>query len=214
MNSMTQQAKYYDVSLPIRENMIVYPGNPKPSMRRYSSIPKDKVNESLITLGSHTGTHVDSKLHIQNNADGVESLPLDSFYGKCKVLDLTHVEKEIRREDLESYQIKKGDIILLKTRNSKRGYKEFRSDHVHIKPDAAKYLVEMGVKTLGFDYLSVKKPEEEDEVHEVLINNLTLFEGLNLAEVPEGEYTFIGLPLRIDCDGAPARVILVKDQIG
>jgi len=208
---MNMMVKFYDISLPIRERMIVYPSNPKPSIQRYSSIPKNKVNESLITLGSHTGTHVDSKLHIQNDADSAEALPLDSFYGKCKVLDLTHVEKEIHQEDLEGYQIEKGDIVVLKTKNSKRGYREFRSDYVHIKLDAAEYLVKAGVKTLGFDYLSVKKPEGDDEVHEVLINNLTLFEGLNLAEVPEGEYTFIGLPLRIDCDGAPARVILVKD---
>ncbi|MDH5438050.1 MAG: cyclase family protein [Candidatus Bathyarchaeota archaeon] len=205
---------FYDVSLPIRERMIVYPGNPKPSIRRYSSIPRDKVNESSITFGSHTGTHVDSKLHIQNEASGAEALPLNSFYGKCKVLDLTNAENEIHRKDLESYQIKKGDIILLKTRNSKRGYREFRSDYVHVKLDAAKYLVEAGVKTLGFDYLSAKKYGGDDEVHEVLINNLTLFEGLNLAEVPEGEYIFIGLPLRINLDGAPARVILVEDQIG
>lgn len=203
--------KFYDVSLPIKEGMIVYPGNPEPSIQRYSSIPKEKVNESLITLGSHTGTHVDSKLHIQNDAEGAEALPLDSFYGKCKVLDLTHVENEIHRKDLESHQIKKGDIVLLKTRNSQLGYEKFRSSYVHVKLDAAEYLVKVGVKTLGFDYLSVKKLGADDEVHEMLINNLTLFEGLNLAEVPEGEYTFIGLPLRINCDGAPARVVLVKD---
>ena len=206
--------KFYDVSLPIREGMIVYPGNPGPSIKRYSSIPQKKVNESLITLGSHTGTHVDSKLHIQNGVDGTEALPLDGFYGKCKVLDLTHVENEIHQEDLKGYQIKKGDIILLKTRNSKRGYRQFRSDFVHVKLDAAEYLVNVGVKTLGFDYLSVKKFGGDAEVHEVLINNLALFEGLNLSEVPEGEYTFIGLPLRVSCDGAPARVILVEDQIG
>jgi len=211
---MGKRVKFYDVSLPIGEGMIVYPGNPKPSIERYSSIPLNKVNESLITFGSHTGTHVDSKLHIRNDADGAEALPLDSFYGKCKVLDLTHVEREIHQKDLESYQIEKGDIILLKTRNSLRGYEKFRDDYVHIKLDAAEYLVKVGVKTLGFDYLSVKKPGEDDEVHEVLINNLTLFEGLNLAEVPEGEYVFIGLPLRVNCDGAPARVILVKNHIG
>lgn len=203
--------KFYDVSLPIKEGMIVYPGNPEPSIQRYSSIPKEKVNESLITLGSHTGTHVDSKLHIQNDADGAEALPLNSLYGKCKVLDLTHVENEIHRKDLEGHQIKKGDIVLLKTRNSQLGYEKFRSNYVHIKLDAAEYLVKVGVKTLGFDYLSVEKLGADDEVHEMLINNLTLFEGLNLAEVPEGEYTFIGLPLRINCDGAPARVVLVKD---
>lgn len=211
---MGETVKFYDVSLPIREGMIVYPGNPKPSIKRYSSIPRNKVNESLITLGSHTGTHVDSKLHIRNDAEGAEVLPLDSFYGKCKVLDLTHVEKEIHQKDLEGYQIEKGDIILLKTRNSLQSYEKFRDDYVHVKLDAAEYLVKVGVKTLGFDYLSVKKPGEDDEVHEVLISNLTLFEGLNLAEVSEGEYVFIGLPLRINCDGAPARVILVENQIG
>jgi arylformamidase len=193
--------------------MIVYPGNPKPSVKRCSSIPKNKVNESLITLGSHTGTHVDSKLHIRNEAEGAEALPLESFHGKCKVLDLTHVQSEVHQKDLEKYKIEKGDIVLLKTRNSKRGYKRFRDDYVHVALDAAEYLVEAGVRTLGFDYLSVKSPED-NRVHEVLIDNLTLFEGLNLAEVPEGECTFIGLPLRIRCDGAPARVILVEDQIG
>lgn len=211
---MNKTMKFYDVSLQIKEDMIVYPGNPKPLIRRYSSKPQNKVNESLITLGSHTGTHVDSKLHIQKGADGVDALPLDSLYGKCKVLDLTHVESEIHRGDLEHYQIQEGDIILLKTKNSKTGYEEFREDYVHVKPDAAEYLVETGVKTLGCDYLSVKKFGTDDEVHHVLINNLTLFEGLNLAEVPQGEYVFIGLPLRITCDGSPARVLLVQDQTG
>ena len=202
--------KFYDVSLPIREGMIVYPCNPETSIKRYSLIQLDEANESLITLGSHTGTHVDSMLHIQDEGDSAEALPLDSFYGKCRVLDLTQVQSEIHRRDLEGCQIEKGDIVLLKTDNSMQGYEEFRSDYVHVKLDAAEYLVEAGVKTLGFDYLSVKKPGEDYDVHEILIKNLTLFEGLNLAGVPEGEYTFLGLPLRIDCDGAPARVVLMQ----
>ena len=64
---------------------------------------------------------------------------------------------------------------------------------------------------MGFDYLSVKKFGSDDEVHKVLIDNLTLFEGLNLEQVPEGKYVFAGLPLKVDCDGAPARVILVTN---
>lgn len=38
--------------------------------------------------------------------------------------------------------------------------------------------------------------------------------GLNLGEVPQGEYIFMGLPLRITCDGSPARVLLVEYQTG
>lgn len=203
--------RFIDVSMMITEDMIVYPGNPRPVIRRYSSMPQKKTNESLISIGSHTGTHADAKMHIQENIEGATALPLNSFYGKCRVIDLTAVEKEIRRKDLENKPINRGDIILLKTKNSEQGYTQFRSDYTHVKIDAATYLVEKGVKTLGFDYLSVKKFEGDNEVHNVLINNLTLFEGLNLAGVSQGEYIFIGLPLRINCDGAPARIILIEE---
>ena len=121
------------------------------------------------------------------------------------------MENEIHRQDLETFEIQPGDIVLLKTRNSTLGYVKFLENYVHLKMDAAEYLVNAGVKTLGFDYLSVKKPDGDDEVREILINNTTLFLGLSLAGVQEGEYTFLGLPLRINTDGAPARVILVKE---
>jgi len=209
---VTALNKFYDISIPITEKMIVYPGNPAPEIRRYSSIPENKTNESLICVGSHCGTHVDAKRHIRNGAEGAASLPLDSFCGECQVLDLTNVEKEIHRQDLERFIIHSGDIILLKTKNSLRGYTRFWEDFVHLKLDAANYLVERGVRTLGFDYLSVKKFGSDDEVHQVLIENLTLFEGLDLSQVPAGKYLFAGLPLRIDCDGAPARVILIDTQ--
>lgn len=202
--------RFYDISIPIKKEMIVYPGNPSPEIHKYASIPTNTTNESLICMGSHTGSHVDSKLHIQNNAPSSATLPLNSFYGKCKVLDLTRIEKEIHKKDLEKYLVEKNDIILLKTRNSSN-YDKFTQNYVHVKMDAAEYLVNKGIKTLGFDYLSVKQFEADDDVHSLLINNLTLFEGLNLSEVPEGEYIFAGLPLRIDCDGSPARVLLIKN---
>lgn len=81
---MNKMVKFYDVSLPIKEGMIVYPGNPEPMIRRYSSIPQNKVNESLITLGSHTGTHVDSKLHIQKDAMEWRSYPWKVFTENAK----------------------------------------------------------------------------------------------------------------------------------
>lgn len=202
--------EFFDVSQLITEEMVVYPGSPKPSIKRYASVPKNGVNECILTLGSHTGTHVDSRLYLRNGREGTASLPLESFYGKCRVVDLVHVEKEIHRRDLEGFQIGPGDIVLLKTRNSTLGYVKFLENYVHLKTDAAEYLVDAGVKTLGFDYLRVSKQGDE-EVRELLINNMALFVGLNLAGIHEGEYTFLGLPILIDADGAPARVILIKE---
>jgi len=202
--------KFYDISLLINEDIIIYPGSPKVSIKPHATIPKDTVNESLITFTSHTGTHIDSPLHINNNGKDASQCDISNFYGQCRVLDLTHLNLEIHKEDLELFDLKASEIVLLKTQNSIRGYKEFRNDFIHVKLDAAQYLIEYGIKTLGVDHLSVKKFGGDDEVHELLINNLTLFEGLNLSEVPAGEYLFVGLPLRIVCDGAPARAILIK----
>ncbi len=201
--------KFYDVSIPINYEMIVYPGNPKPQIHSYASIPANKTNESLICFGSHTGTHVDTQKHIRNDGGSSATLPIDSFFGECKLFDLTKVEDAVYQEDLEEFSMQRDDIILLKTKNSQRGYSKFREDYIHIKQDAAEYLVKIGIKTLGFDYLSAKKFGSDYIVHEILIENLTLFEGLNLSNVPEGEYIFVGFPLSIDCDAAPARVVLM-----
>ena len=202
--------KFYDISLLINEDIILYPGSPKISITPHATIPKDTTNESLITLGSHTGTHIDSPLHISKNGKDASKLDISSFYGQCRVLDLTRIKLEIHKKDLEDFNLRAGEIVILKTQNSIRGYEEFRKDFIHVKLDAAQYLIESGIKTLGVDHLSVKKFGGDDEVHELLINNLTLFEGLNLSEVSAGEYLFVGLPLRIVCDGAPARAILIK----
>ncbi len=203
--------KIHDISLKINKDTIVYPGNEKVSIFQFFSIPNKSVNESWIKFGCHTGTHVDSPRHIRNEGYFADKLPLESFYGKCKVFDLTNITSAIYRKDLEKFSINQEDIILLKTENSIKGYQEFRKDFIHIKLNAAEYLVQKKIKTLGVDYLSVKKFGDDDEVHEIIIDNMTLFEGLDLSKIESGEYLFIGLPLKIESDGAPARVILLEN---
>ncbi|KON27708.1 hypothetical protein AC481_04105 [miscellaneous Crenarchaeota group archaeon SMTZ-80] len=203
--------KIIDISMEINENMLTYPNNPKPMIKRYATIPTNRTNKSIISIGSHSGTHIDSRLHIKNGGDGSDELPLDSFYGECRILDLTDVGNEIHREHLESFDIRAGEIILLKTENSRHQYNKFRRNFAHLKYDGAKHLLRKKIKTLGIDYLSVKKFGGDAEVHEKLINNLTLFEGLYLKDVEAESNIFIGLPLKIKCDGVPARAILVKN---
>lgn len=202
--------KIFDLTLLIDKDALVYPKNPKVSIKRDATIPKSSTNSSIITMGSHTGTHVDTKLHIKNNGESAEKLPLKSFYGAARVLDLTKAGKEIYAKHLRKFKIKKGEIILLKTENSIKQYKTFRKDFAHLKYDAAKYLVSKKIKTLGFDYLSVKKFGGDHEVHNILINNLTLFEGLLFKNIKPGKYLFVGLPLKIKADAAPARAVLIK----
>ena len=206
----------YDISLEISENTIVYPNNPGVKIKAVKEMPSSTSNVSEIALGSHTGTHVDAEKHIANNGRGADTLPLASFYGKAKVFDLTKCKYSIGLKDVKNLEIGKGGIILFKTSNSVKGFKEFFEDFVYLSEEAADYIAAKGVKTLGVDYLTVQKFHAGNQiVHNKIIRNMTLFEGLDLSKVPEGEYFFIYLPLKIKgCDGSPARAILLTmDEI-
>ncbi len=199
-----------DISMDIHENMIVFPGDPKPRFEQHSTLAEGEMNVSLLTMGSHTGTHVDAQLHIAEQGRSVAELPLDSLYGPCEVLDLTGADRVIRAEHLRGQNLDYGSIVLLRTRNSLEQYETFREDYTHLAEDAAQYLVDKGVRTLGVDYLSVEALEGSGRVHELLVQRMTVFEGLRLKDVEPGRYIFCGLPLKLRTDGAPARAILIE----
>jgi len=206
--------KLIDISMPLQEGMIVYPGDPEYSLTRIKSIPKDSSNLSEIRMGLHTGTHVDAQLHVKNKGKSIDSAPLAHFYGDCQVLDLTGVPfgEGITKNHLKDIEIK-ASIILLKTRNSEIGFNEFKKDFVFLTEDGAEWLVSNGVTTVGIDYLSIQKFHTGYcASHCVLLDQgVIIFEGLNLSLVKQGFYTFVGFPLLIKGgEAAPARAVLIE----
>lgn len=202
--------KIFDVSLTIKSDMMIYPNNPIPEFFEI------KTKTSYITkmvLGSHTGTHIDAPRHIFKNGKGLDKIDLSKLIGNCKVLDLTKVNHSIEKKDLEKFLIKKGDRILVKTKNSLRGFKKFYNDYIFLSGEAAKFLANKKINLFGIDSLSVKqKGSSDNSAHiELLKNNILIFEGIDLSKIKPGKYFFIGLPLKIkNLDGSPARVVLLK----
>lgn len=202
--------KIIDISLAIEEGMITYPQNPGVVIER---VRGETTTRSLVSFGTHTGTHVDAPRHSFENAKGLSKIPLAKFIGPCRVLDCTKSKRSVTIEDLKKHAIKKGERILLKTTNSKRGFATFYNDYVYLDGDAADYVAKIGITLLGIDSLSVKERGGKDQrPHTALLKKeIVIFEGLDFAKVLPGRYIFIGLPLRFgDIDGAPARVVLLK----
>ena len=199
-----------DISLPLHEGTIVYPGNPEIEIEEQET----KTSYiSKITFGSHSGTHVDAPRHALKDGLGIDEVPPGTFIGPCRVLDMTHAEGKVRREDLEKENIKEGERILIKTTNSERGFETFYEDYVYLDGDGAAYLGEKGIILFGIDYLSVKQRGSADNSPhtELLEKGIVIFEGVDLSQVEPGEYEFIGLPLRFKgLDGAPARAVLIN----
>lgn len=203
--------KIIDISLPINEKTIIYPGNPKV---RIKTIRGKTSIHSEIRFGSHTATHVDAPRHVFKKGSGVDKINLEKVVGECRVLDMTRIKESIRMKDLKKEDIRKGERILVKTKNSLRGFKKFYNDYIYLDGDAAEFLGQKNILLFGIDYLSVKKRGGKDiRPHtELLRNGIVIFEGLDLLKVRPGKYFFIGLPLKFkDLDGAPARVVLWKN---
>lgn len=204
--------RFYDLTLELKEDIIVYPGDPNFEMEDICSISLgDSYNISSISMGTHTGTHIDAPKHFYNESKTIDKISIDRLIGKVKVLDMGNL-KEISKQDIEDFNIEEGDRIFFKTNNSKLLKNNIYSeDFVALTKEAAEYLVDKKVYTIGIDYLSIEKNNSEfNDVHLLLLEkDIVIVEGINLSDVEQGIYNFAALPLKIkDGDGAPARVVL------
>lgn len=201
----------FDISLPLHEDTIVYPNNPTIQCTENKSATS---KHTEIVMGSHTGTHIDAPSHVfLENGDPIGSYPLDAMLGPARVLDVSDVVESIHIRDLEPFNIQSGERILLKTKNSLRGYETFYDDYIYLDGDTAEWLAKKEVALIGVDYLSIKKRGGSDNrPHTALLSKkIPIYEGLRLTDVEAGEYFFIGLPLRFDdLDGSPTRAVLLR----
>ena len=206
--------RIYDVTVPLRPDMPTYPGEPAPRLEPLKLIAKgNSANVTAVSFGAHSGTHVDAPHHFIDGAATIDQLPLEALVGPARVLELTGVER-ITAAHLESSTLPAGSQrLLLKTRNSRLwSDSQFHSDFVHITPDAAHWLVDHGYRLVGIDYLSIEQfRSPTHEVHKTLLAaGVVILEGLDLRQVPPGDYFLIFLPLRlVGGDGAPARALLM-----
>jgi arylformamidase len=212
---MIDKAKkpWIDVSVPIRDAMVHWPSDPPVSIKRVSDIEKgDTANLSVISMGAHSGTHVDAPIHFVKAGKGVDNIPLDTVVGRARVIEIRDPES-IKPEELVGHRIRSGERILFKTENSSHVWQksDFVENFVFISDAAADLLVDRGIRLVGIDYLSVGSYKHGGSyVHKTLLSGgIWIIEGLNLSNVMPGKYDLICLPLRIVAgDGAPARVIL------
>ncbi|WP_028777173.1 cyclase family protein [Shimazuella kribbensis] len=199
--------KIYDITVPVFEGMPVYKNKPE-KQPSFTTSTNGHVTESRIEMDAHTGTHIDAPLHMINDGETFETIPIDNLVGKVKVFDLSRVEDGISRADLEPLHIAEGDFVLFKTRNS---FDEaFNFDFIFLKEDGAKYLVDRKIKGVGIDALGIERSQEGHPTHKALFGaNIIVMEGLNLKEVKAGTYFMVAAPLKLKgIDAAPARVLL------
>lgn len=204
---------WIDISVPLRSGMVHWPDNPPVQIERMLSIDRgDSANVSRLSMGAHTGTHMDAPIHFVPGGAGIDHLPLAATIGPARVIEIRD-PVAIHPEELTPYALQAGERVLFKTRNSSRdwAHQAFIENFVYISAEAARYLAGQRVQTVGVDYLSVGGyAKDGPETHRALLEGgIWIIEGLDLSAVAAGAYELICLPLKIEgCDGAPARALL------
>jgi arylformamidase len=233
------KGKIMDITVPISPSTPIFPGDPEPSIESVCTIEKDGCAVSRLSFGSHTGTHVDAASHVLKNGLAVDSLNLENLVGQAVVLDFSRIYGELTDSilDMACNDLRVDDsvsILLLKTKPSFKKEKSSKTsdfqagksdkreeleespeNSVYLDSGAADWIVSKGFKTVGIDSFSVDSISSENlpAHHTLLSNNVNIVECLDLSLVKEGTYFFLCLPLKIeDCDGAPARALLIYED--
>ena len=207
---------WIDVTVPVRGGMVHWPGNPGVDIERTEDLAKgDPATVSRLTLGVHSGTHVDAPVHFIAEGTGIDAVPLSDLIGPVRVLPIQD-PRSIGVAELRAFEPQAGERLLFKTRNSARCWSrpDFVADFVYLSLEGARFLVERKVRTVGIDYLSIAGIDEGVPTHRALLEaGVCIIEGLDLSRVEPGRYEMVCLPLRLaGADGAPARVVVRRSQ--
>lgn len=223
--------KVIDISTPISPFTKVFPGDPEPVIESICTLENKGCVVSSLSFGSHTGTHVDAPSHVLSNGISVDKLKLESLMGMALILDYSSLEGSLTADILEKAFQCKGvseeiSILLLKTKKKShkqkgsedisyqnKNYRGKKGGSTYLNESAASWIVEKKFKTIGIDSFSIDSFHSKIlPAHRILLSgNVNIVECLDLSLVEVGIYFFLCLPLKIkDCDGAPARALLIS----
>lgn len=214
--------KVIDLTHTISENMPVYPGTEKPKLEVASTYEKDGFKETLLTMFSHTGTHMDSPAHLFSQRTTLDSFSAEQFVGKGIVVDCSNLKEgqKITMKYIETVKEKAdtAQYILFYTGWDKYwGTDAYFGNYPYITEEVAEYLIKSKKKGVGIDVIGNDPIKDENltihkklfaETDIVVIENLT-----SLDKVRNNIFTFCALPIKFkDSDGAPVRAIAILED--
>ena len=204
--------KIIDISLSLYNGALVHPSEEFLKIEPNRTFEKDGVRTSKITLGSHTGTHIDAPSHFLEKGKTIDEINLDKCMGKCQVVEISEELQTIEKEHIDGKINSKR--VLFKTKNSKLLNKPYTKDITSLSISAAQYLIERNVVLVGIDYTGIEASGSSGHpVHTKLLEKeIVIVEGLNLGQVNAGNYELVVLPLRLkNLDSSPSRAIFIQD---
>ena len=207
-----------DLTYMISPAMPVYPGTEGPKLSPANTYEKDGFKETLLSMYSHTGTHMDAPAHLFADRSTLDILPAAQFVGKATVIDCTDLGEggKITMEHVRKNPwAQQADYLLFRTGWGKHwGKPEYFGDYPCVTPEVVDFMIATNKKGVGLDTISLD-PIASLTLHRQLLatDKTVIIENLNnLDKAPEGLFTFCALPLRYEnADGSPIRAVAILE---
>tara|TARA_B100000029_G_scaffold135909_1_gene130469 strand:- start:676 stop:1284 length:609 start_codon:yes stop_codon:yes gene_type:complete len=194
--------KYIDITRTIKPDMETYPGDP------FVQVISETHNEtgdpiiSKLSLGSHTGTHIDAPFHVIRNGDSIAGFPLQLSEGKALVIKSDEPLAKIK-EGIEYNGIQ---FLIFK--------KSYETQQFPlITCLLAKEFKELGIELIGTDLLSIDDESTKSFLNHknILSQKIWVVESLELSSTISGIYRYMLLPMKTSArDGSPVRALLIR----
>lgn len=205
-----------DLTHTITPEIPMYPGSQEPALSPSATLTRNGYRETMLSMVSHTGTHMDAPSHLLQDGQTLDSLPVSQFCGRALVIDVSRLPSGgiVDAGFLRARHAgRSADFVLLYTgweaRWGSGGYLE--DAFPVLDQAAARYLVSCGLKGIGTDAPSVDRLEGGAyPIHRILLSGgLVILESLRLKKVAARErFMLFALPLKFErADGAPVRAV-------
>jgi kynurenine formamidase len=218
-----------DLTHNVEPSMQAYPGDP-PIFSKDQSITVEEHGFSIqvLHIGTHAGTHIDAPSHCVTGAPATHEVDLSALVGPALVVNVTGLNprEEITLAHLEKFQdqLSSGQsrIVLFHTGWSQYWKTPKYIEHPYLTTEVVRKLLDLGVRVIGIDTLSVDRTASDGELgivtdsfpvhHAVLGAGSYLVENLNnLAAIQNGSFVVSFFPLKIvGGDGSPIRAVAWK----
>jgi arylformamidase len=201
-----------DISRELNAAIAVWPGDtPFQLTNNLRRVDGAAVNLTSLTLSAHTGSHADAPRHFSDDPTGMAELDLRPYWGPAQVVTVNKPDGPLYPADFAHVNLRGVERLLIHSAASHLDPTIFAAKFVYPTPELADFLGQLGVILWGTDAPSVDPESSKtlDGHNALLRNNIAILEGLLLADVADGRYELVALPLKITGgDGSPVRAAL------
>jgi kynurenine formamidase len=207
----------FDLTMPFSEKTIPVPGHPCPNFEPLTTLERDGVRNTTMTISIHTGTHIDAPSHFIADGAAIDEIPIDRFRRPGVRLDLRTLAEpgepitlgHLKQAGFDPSE-SRDSILMLASGWSDGAWQSERlyGANPYLAQDAAEALASAAPSALGLDFaVDDAKPWPN---HTILLGaGVLLIENLmRLPELPRDGFDVMAFPLKlVGENGGPTRVV-------